>query len=71
MALEKLPVAIKVAIGESPNPDIEDAEPQALFHFVFKRKVMREQLAYWDLASDIAGIYGEKLTESGVVFLRG
>jgi len=36
MAIEKLPVAIKVAIGEGPNPDVEDGEPHALFHFVFK-----------------------------------
>jgi len=70
MALEKLPVAIKVAIGEGPNPDVEDGEPQALFHFVFKRKVMRGQLVCWESAPDIAEVYGEKPTQLGVIFLH-
>ena len=39
--LEKLPVTIKVAIGEGPAPDDENSSPRALFHFVFKRRTMR------------------------------
>jgi hypothetical protein len=70
MALEKLPVAIKVAIGEGPNPDVEDGEPQALFHFVFKRKVMRGQSVCWESAPEIAEVYGEKPTQLGVIFLH-
>ena len=70
LALEKLPVAIKVAIGEGPDPDAEDGEPHALFHFVFKRKVMRGQSVYWESAPDIAEVYGEKPTKLGVIFLH-
>ena len=64
-ALEKLPVAIKVAIGEGPDPDDEDSNPRALFHFVFKRKVMRGGSVYWESAPEIAEVYGEKPTEIG------
>jgi hypothetical protein len=70
VALEKLPVAIKVAIGEGPDPDAEDGEPHALFHFVFKRKVMRGGSVYWESAPDIAEVYGEKPTQLGVIFLH-
>ncbi|HEV3481739.1 MAG TPA: hypothetical protein VGR97_05350 [Candidatus Acidoferrales bacterium] len=69
-ALEKFPVAIKVAIGEGPDPDIEDSSPRALFHFGFKRKVMRGQSVYWESAPDIAEVYGEKPTQLGVIFLH-
>jgi hypothetical protein len=69
-ALEKFPVAIKVAIGEGPDPDIEDSSPRALFHFAFKRKVMRAGSVYWESAPDIAEVYGEKPTKLGVIFLH-
>jgi len=69
-ALEKFPVAIKVAIGEAPDPDVEDSNPRALFHFLFKRKVMRGGSVYWEPASEIADVYGEKPTRVGVVFLH-
>ena len=69
-ALEKLPVAIKVAIGEGPDSDDENGNPRALFHFVFKRKVMRGQAVYWESAPDIAEVYGEKPTQLGVIFLH-
>jgi hypothetical protein len=69
-ALEKLPVAIKVAIGEGPDPDDENGNPRALFHFVFKRKVMRGGSVYWESAPDIAEVYGEKPTKLGVIFLH-
>jgi hypothetical protein len=42
-ALERLPVTIKVAIGEGPAPDDENSSPRALFHFVFKRRTIRGQ----------------------------
>jgi Recombination directionality factor-like len=70
VALEKLPVAIKVAIGEGPDPDDENGNPRALFHFVFKRKVMRGGSVYWESAPDIAEVYGEKPTKLGVIFLH-
>ncbi|MGA9883482.1 MAG: hypothetical protein WBQ34_07175 [Candidatus Acidiferrales bacterium] len=69
-ALEKLPVAIKVAIGEGPDPDDENSDPRALFHFVFKRKAMRGQTVYWESAPDIAEVYEAKPTELGVIFLH-
>src|SRR5260370_21274628 len=53
-ALEKLPVTIKVAIGEGPTPDDENGSPRALFHFVFKRRTMRGQMVCWEPAPDIA-----------------
>jgi recombination directionality factor gp3-like protein len=69
-ALEKLPVTIKVAIGEGPTPDDENSSPRALFHFVFKRRTMREQMVYWEPAPDIAEIFGDKPTELAVIFLH-
>jgi hypothetical protein len=69
-ALEKFPVAIKVAIGEGPDPDVEDSGPRALFHFVFKKKVMRGGSVYWEPASEISEEYGEKPTRLGVIFLH-
>jgi hypothetical protein len=69
-ALEKLPVTIKVAIGEGPKPDDENGSPRALFHFVFKRRTMRGQMVCWEPAPDIAEVFGEKPTELAVIFLH-
>jgi hypothetical protein len=69
-ALEKLPVTIKVAIGEGPAPDDENSSPRALFHFVFKRRTMREQMVYWESAPDITEVFGDKATELAVIFLH-
>jgi len=69
-ALEKLPVTIKVAIGEGPTPDDENGSPRALFHFVFKRRTMRGQMVCWEPAVDIAEVFGEKPTELAVIFLH-
>jgi Recombination directionality factor-like len=69
-ALEKLPVSIKVAIGEGPAPDDENGSPRALFHFVFKRRTMRGQMVCWEPALDIAEVFGEKPTELAVIFLH-
>ncbi len=69
-ALEKLPVTIKVAIGEGPAPDDENSSPRALFHFVFKRRTMRGQMVYWEPAPDIAEVFGDKPTELAVIFLH-
>jgi hypothetical protein len=69
-ALEKLPVTIKVAIGEGPAPDDENGGPRALFHFVFKRRTMRGQMVGWEPAPDIAEVFGEKPTELAVIFLH-
>jgi hypothetical protein len=69
-ALEKLPVTIKVAIGEGPTPDDENSSPRALFHFVFKRRTMRGQMVCWEPAPDIAEVFGDKPTELAVIFLH-
>jgi len=69
-ALEKLPVTIKVAIGEGPTPDAENSSPRALFHFVFKRRTMRGQTVCWEPAPDIAEVFGDKPTELALIFLH-
>ena len=69
-ALEKLPVTIKVAIGEGPEPGTENGHPQKLDHFVFKRKTLRGQDVVWVPAPEIAQAHGEKPTELGIIFLN-
>ena len=69
-ALEKLPVRIKVAIGEGPEPGSQNGHPRRLDHFVFKRKTLRGQDVVWEPASEIAKLYGEKPTELGIIFLN-
>jgi hypothetical protein len=50
VALERLPVAIKVAIGEAPEPGNQDSHPKRVDHFVFKRKTLRGQEVVWEPA---------------------
>lgn len=69
-ALEKLPVTIKVAIGEGPEPGQENGHPRKLDHFVFKRKTLRGQDVAWEPAPDIAEGHGEKPTQIAVIFLN-
>jgi hypothetical protein len=72
-ALEKLPVTIKVAIGEGPEPgngNNGNNHPRRLDHFVFKRKALRGQDVVWLRASDISSAHGEKPTEVGIIFLN-
>ena len=69
-ALERLPVAIKVAIGEGPQPGDQNSHPRRLDHFVFKRKTLRGQDVVWEPAQDISKVYGEKPTELGIIFLN-
>ena len=70
VALEKLPVTIKVAIGEGPVPGSENGHPQRLDHFVFKRKTQRGQDVVWIPAPEITQVYGEKPAELGIIFLN-
>lgn len=70
VALEKLPVTIKVAIGEGPEPGNGNSHPRRLDHFVFKRKMLRGQDIVWVPASEIAQVHGEKPTELGIIFLN-
>jgi Recombination directionality factor-like len=69
-ALEKLPVTIKVAIGEGPEPGNASGQPRKLDHFVFKRKTLHGQDVVWEAALDIAQAHGEKPTELGIIFLN-
>jgi hypothetical protein len=69
-ALEKLPVTMKVAIGEGPEPGSENRHPRRLDHFVFKRKTLRGQDVVWVPAPEIAEVHGEKPTELGIIFLN-
>lgn len=69
-ALEKLPVTIKVAIGEGPEPGNGNSHPRRLDHFVFKRKSLRGQDVVWQPAPDISKAHGEKPTELGIIFLN-
>src|SRR5258708_9591894 len=69
-ALEKLPVAIKVAIGEAPEPGNQNSHPKRLDHFVFKRKTLRGQDVVWEPAPDITEAHAAKPTELGIVFLH-
>jgi Recombination directionality factor-like len=70
-ALEKLPVTIKVAIGEGPDADDKNGHPRKLDHFVFKRKTLRgQQDVVWEPAPDIANAHGEKPTALGIIFLN-
>ncbi|HEX5423622.1 MAG TPA: hypothetical protein VFW94_08740 [Candidatus Acidoferrales bacterium] len=69
-ALEKLPVTIKVAIGDGPEPGNGNSHPRRLDHFVFKRKSLRGQDVVWEPAPDISNAHGEKPTELGIIFLN-
>jgi Recombination directionality factor-like len=70
VALEKLPVTIKVAIGEGPEPGNGNSHPRRLDHFVFKRKTLRGQDVVWEPAPDISKAHVEKPTELGIIFLN-
>ena len=69
-ALEKLPVTIKVAIGEGPEPGDGNSCPRRLDHFVFKRKTLRGPDVAWAPAPDIASVHGENPSELGIIFLN-
>lgn len=69
-ALEKLPVTIKVAIGEAPEPGSENGHPRRLDHFIFKRKTLRGRDVVWVPAPEIVQAHGEKPTELGIIFLN-
>jgi Recombination directionality factor-like len=69
-ALQKLPVTIKVAIGEGPEPSNANSYPRKLDHFIFKRKTLRGQDVVWEPAPDIAQAHGDKPTTLGIIFLN-
>jgi hypothetical protein len=69
-ALEKLPVTIKVAIGEGPEPGNGNNHPRRLDHFVFKRKTLRGQDVVWLPAPDISEAHGANPTALGIIFLN-
>lgn len=70
VALERLPITIKVAIGEGPDPGNGNGHPRKLDHFVFKRKTLRGQEVVWEPAPDIVKALGKEPTELGIIFLH-
>ena len=69
-SLEKLPVTIKVAIGEGPEPGNGNNHPRRLDHFIFKRKALRGQDVVWLPAPDISEAHAGKPTSLGIIFLN-
>jgi len=69
-ALETLPVNIKVAIGEGPEPGNENGQPTPLDHFVFKHRLIRGRDIVWVPAPDVAQVHGERPTEIAIIFLN-
>src|SRR5260370_35586846 len=70
MCLEKLTVAIKVAIGEALEPGNKNSHPKGLDHFVVKRKILRGLDVVWEPAPDITEAHAAKPTELGIVCLH-
>ena len=68
-ALQKLPVAIKLAIGEPPDPKDSKSHPRRLDHFVFKRRSLVGKDVVWTAAQDIAEKYGTNPTEVEILFM--
>lgn len=68
-ALQRLPVGIKVAIGEPPAADDPKGHPKRLDHFVFKRRGQKGQDVIWQAADDIAEVYGTNPREIGIIFM--
>lgn len=65
----KLPVAIKVAIGEGPDPNDSHSYPKKLDHFVFKRKDMRGKEIVWIEHPEATARYGENPREVGIILM--
>lgn len=68
-ALQRLPVGIKLAIGEPPAADDPKGHPKRLDHFVFKRRGQKGQDVIWEAAEDIASVYGTNPREVGIIFM--
>jgi hypothetical protein len=69
LAVQRLPVSIKVAIGEGPDPSNPNGFPKKLDHFVFKRKAMKGKDVAWESDKDVTARYGENCKEVGIVFM--
>lgn len=69
IAVQRLPVSIKVAIGEGPDPNDSHSYPKKLDHFVFKRKTMKGKEVVWESDPEVTERYGADAREVGVVFM--
>jgi Recombination directionality factor-like len=68
--MQELPINLKVAIGEGPDPDNETNNPRPLFHFVFKRRAIRGDKVLWVPALDISEAFGKEPTEIDIILLN-
>jgi hypothetical protein len=68
-AIQRLPVSIKVAIGEGPDPKDSKSHPKKLDHFVFKRKKMNGADVVWEPDPEITKAYGTNCRDVGIIFM--
>lgn len=68
--VERLPVLIKVAIGEGPDPGDKHSHPKRLDHFTLKRKGMAGKDIVWTGAQDLIDLHSDKPTEIPVIFMN-
>src|SRR5258708_21833185 len=67
-AVTRLPVAIKVAIGEKIAQENGHSHPSRLDHFVFKRRSQDGQEVSWVPAQDITSLFEANPRAIGIIF---
>ena len=67
-AVTRLPVTIKVAIGEKIAKENGNAHPARLDHFVFKRRSQNGQEVSWEPAQDITSLFEATPRAIGIIF---
>jgi len=67
-AVTRLPVTIKVAIGEKIAQENGNAYPSRLDHFVFKRRSQNGQEVSWVPAQDITSLFETNPRAIGIIF---
>src|SRR5260370_14556507 len=67
-AVTRLPVTIKVAIGEKIAQENGNAHPSRLDHFVFKRRSQNGQEVSWVPAQDITSLFEHNPRAIALVF---
>jgi hypothetical protein len=68
-AVQRLPVSIKVAIGEGPDPSDPSGFPRKVDHFLFKRKTLKGKDVVWESDTEVTERYGTSCREVGIVFM--
>lgn len=67
-AVTRLPVTIKVAIGEKIAQENGNSHPSRLDHFVFKRRSQNGQEVSWVPAQDITSLFEANPRSIGIIF---